>query len=74
MRLLALLRAFLARDFLQEVSYRTNFIMQWVGVLASLTVWYFLGSFFARFPDVLLFDTYINHPSGRDSNLQTVRR
>lgn len=52
MRLLALLRAFLARDFLQEVSYRTNFIMQWVGVLASLTVWYFLGSFFARFPQL----------------------
>ena len=44
--------AFLVRDFLQEVSYRTNFIMQIVGVLASLTVWYFLGSFFARFPQL----------------------
>lgn len=52
MRMLALLRAFLVRDFLQEMSYRTNFIMQWVGVLASLTVWYFLGSFFARFPQL----------------------
>ena len=52
MRVLSLLRAFLARDFRQEMSYRTNFIMQWVGVLASLTVWYFLGSFFARFPQL----------------------
>jgi ABC-2 type transport system permease protein len=51
-RTLALLRAFLVRDFLQEMSYRTNFIMQWVGVIASLTVWYFLGSFFARFPQL----------------------
>ena len=52
MRTLTLLRAFLVRDFLQEMSYRTNFIMQWVGVIASLTVWYFLGSFFARFPQL----------------------
>ena len=52
MRTLSLMRAFLVRDFLQEMSYRTNFIMQWVGVIASLTVWYFLGSFFARFPQL----------------------
>ena len=44
--------AFLVRDFLQDISYRTNFIMQIVGVTASLTVWYFLGSFFARFPQL----------------------
>jgi ABC-2 type transport system permease protein len=52
MKILGLLRAFLVRDFLQEMSYRTNFIMQWVGVAASLTVWYFLGTFFARFPQL----------------------
>jgi len=48
----ARLWAFLVRDFLQDISYRTNFAMRIVGVLASLTVWYFLGSFFARFPQL----------------------
>lgn len=43
---------FLVRDFLQEYSYRTNFVMQVVGVIGSLTIWYFLGSFFAQFPQL----------------------
>ncbi|MFQ5718674.1 MAG: ABC transporter permease [Acidobacteriota bacterium] len=41
---------FLVRDFIQEYSYRTNFLMQLAGVLASLAIWYFLGSFFKQFP------------------------
>ncbi|MFQ5670454.1 MAG: ABC transporter permease [Acidobacteriota bacterium] len=43
---------FLVRDFLQEYSYRTNFMMHIIGVLGSLTIWYFLGSFFTQFPQL----------------------
>jgi ABC-2 type transport system permease protein len=44
---------FLVRDFVQEYSYRTNFVMQVAGVVASLTIWYFLGSFFTQFPQLV---------------------
>lgn len=44
---------FLVRDFQQEYSYRMNFVMQVTGVLVSLTVWYFLGTFFTQFPQLV---------------------
>jgi ABC-2 type transport system permease protein len=44
---------FLVRDFLQEYSYRTNFVMQVAGVVVSLTIWYFLGRFFTQFPQLV---------------------
>ena len=53
MRPASRLWGFLVRDFLQDYSYRTNFVMQVVGVVASLTVWYFLGRFFSKFPQLV---------------------
>ena len=44
---------FLVRDFVQEYSYRTHFVMQMGGVAASLTIWYFLGNFFTQFPQLV---------------------
>ncbi len=52
MRRRTLVWGFLVRDFLQEYSYRMNFVMQVVGVVASLTIWFFLGSFFTQFPQL----------------------
>ncbi|MFQ5768334.1 MAG: ABC transporter permease [Acidobacteriota bacterium] len=43
---------FLVRDFLQEYSYRTNFVMQLVGLAGSLTLWFFLGRFLSQMPQV----------------------
>ena len=44
--------AFIVRDFLQEYSYRLNFGLQVFGVVASLTLWYFVGSLFAQAPQL----------------------
>jgi ABC-2 type transport system permease protein len=52
MRVLSQVWGFLVRDFLEEYSYRMNFIMQVGGVIGSLAVWYFLGKFFAQFPQL----------------------
>lgn len=49
----AKLWGFMVRDFHQEYSYRMNFAMQVIGVIGSLTIWYFLGSFFSQFPQLM---------------------
>jgi len=36
------LLAFLKRDFLIEVSYRTSFLMQAFGIFFSVLIWYFV--------------------------------
>ena len=43
MKLLATLAAFLKRDFLIEISYRTSFVMQAFGVFFSSLLWYFVA-------------------------------
>ena len=43
MTLLRTLIAFLKRDFLIEVSYRTSFIMQAFGIFFSVLIWYFVS-------------------------------
>jgi len=40
MRTLRTLLAFIRRDFLIEVSYRTSFIMQAFGIFFSVLIWY----------------------------------
>ena len=43
MRTLRTLLAFLRRDFLIEVSYRTSFLMQAFGIFFSVLIWYFVS-------------------------------
>ncbi|HEU4400559.1 MAG TPA: ABC transporter permease, partial [Candidatus Polarisedimenticolia bacterium] len=43
MTLLRTLLAFIKRDFLTEVSYRTSFILQFLGILFSVLIWYFIA-------------------------------
>jgi len=43
MRVLRTLLAFIKRDFLIEVSYRTSFLMQAFGILFGVLVWYFVS-------------------------------
>lgn len=43
MRTLATLLAFIKRDFLIETSYRTSFVLQLVGILFSVMIWYFIA-------------------------------
>lgn len=43
MRLLRTLAAFIRRDFLIEVSYRTSFVMQFFSILFSVTLFYFIA-------------------------------
>ena len=43
MRTLRALGAFLKRDFLIEVSYRTSFILQFLGIAFSVLIWYFIS-------------------------------
>jgi ABC-2 type transport system permease protein len=42
-RLLPTLAAFLKRDFLIEISYRTSFVMQAFGIFFSSLIWYFVA-------------------------------
>ena len=43
MKVLRTLLAFIKRDFLIEVSYRTSFLMQAFGILFGVLVWYFVS-------------------------------
>jgi ABC-2 type transport system permease protein len=43
LRILRTLAAFLKRDFLIEVSYRTSFILQFLGIAFSVLIWYFIS-------------------------------
>jgi ABC-2 type transport system permease protein len=43
MRTLRTLFAFIRRDFLIEVSYRTSFILQAFGIFFSVLIWYFVS-------------------------------
>lgn len=43
MRTLRTLGAFLKRDFLIEISYRTSFVMQLFGIVFSVLIWYFIA-------------------------------
>jgi ABC-2 type transport system permease protein len=44
-RLLSLFRAFLRRDYAKARSYRTGFLFQFIGILFSLSMYYFTGRF-----------------------------
>lgn len=44
-RLLNTIRAFLIRDFLNEVSYRFAFVLQMGGIFFSAAMWYFIANF-----------------------------
>lgn len=37
---------FIKRDFLQTISYRLTFLMQFVGIFASVFLWYFISRLF----------------------------
>ena len=50
MKTLGTLLAFLKRDFLIEVSYRTAFVLQAFGIVLSILIWKFIAGF-------------VNHPS-----------
>ena len=39
------LGAFIKRDFLIEISYRTSFILQFLGIISSVLVFYFIATF-----------------------------
>ena len=43
MRTLGTLFAFIKRDFLIEVSYRTSFLLQLSGIIFSVLIWRFIG-------------------------------
>ena len=43
MRTLGTLFAFIKRDFLIEVSYRTSFLLQLFGIIFSVLIWRFIG-------------------------------
>ncbi len=43
MRILRALAAFLKRDLLIEVSYRTSFVLQFVGIAFTVLVWFFIA-------------------------------
>ncbi len=43
MKTLRTLLAFIKRDFLIEVSYRTSFVMQFFGILFSVLIWYYIA-------------------------------
>ncbi len=43
MSTLRTLGAFLKRDFLIEISYRTSFLMQFFGIIFSVLIWYFIA-------------------------------
>jgi ABC-2 type transport system permease protein len=43
MKTLGILFAFLKRDFLVEASYRTSFMLQFVGILMSVLIWRFVS-------------------------------
>ena len=43
MKILCTLGAFLKRDFLIEVSYRTSFVMQFFGIAFTVLVWFFIA-------------------------------
>ena len=47
-RLVAKLWAFFYRDFLNEVSYRTSFLLQLGGSFFFVTTWFFVSRFVAR--------------------------
>ncbi len=43
MKTLRVLLAFVKRDFLIEVSYRTSFVLQFAGILFSVLIWKFIS-------------------------------
>lgn len=43
MKTLCTLLAFIKRDFLTEVSYRTSFVLQFFGILFSVLIWRFIA-------------------------------
>ena len=43
MKTLRTLLAFVKRDFLIEVSYRTSFLLQAFGIFFSILIWYFVS-------------------------------
>jgi len=45
--------SFFRKDFLEEVSYRTAFLMQIGGVFISVTLWYFIAGFLKPLPGKL---------------------
>ena len=51
MRTVRTLLAFLKRDFLIEVSYRTSFILQFAGILFSVLIWKFIAGVVNPPPD-----------------------
>lgn len=44
MKTLSILAAFVRRDLRIEVSYRTSFILQFLGILFAVLLWYFISS------------------------------
>jgi len=51
MRSLGTLGAFVKRDFLIETSYRTSFVLQFLGIFFSVVIWRFISRFFNAPPD-----------------------
>ena len=43
MKTLSALLAFIRRDFLIEISYRTSFVLQFAGIFFSILIWYFIS-------------------------------
>ena len=50
MRVLRALLAFLKRDFLIEVSYRTSFVLQFLGIMFSVLIWFYISRVVAAPP------------------------
>ena len=40
--------AFLERDFLEDISYRTAFLLNFFGIFVYVAVWYFIPAFFMK--------------------------
>ena len=45
MRLLRQMLAFLRKDLLEEMSYRTAFLMQLGGIFLTVSLWYLIARF-----------------------------
>ncbi len=46
------LRAIFIRDFQNEVSYKTSFVLQFAGIIVTVLLWYFMAQFMGKAVDV----------------------
>ena len=51
MKTLSILLAFIKRDFLIEVSYRTSFILQFFGIFFTVLIWFYIARIVNAPPD-----------------------